>query len=481
MNLNELFFFKIFPCCKDVNNKLKSASHNESNCYFYHVSYTFENGIKKTIEKDRRRDPISFSDFFKKLYDLYLVKKEDFILSINTIFKFINKEYNLNYYTQYPSFNDLDQEIYYPNDCCHNEIEFNYHIHRYKINDCRFFKINKKCRNKFCNGKHIINENKKVDENNNEENNNNKNTSKDDIDEGIIYFRNIINKWEEKKEIQLKEIIEMYKYILSFDNTYLSKIQMDDKKKYFLPFLKWYNDNNNLNNNIYTKNNIYNNEQNINFKNINKYQNVEYNSNEKIINDIYNQFNSNNNINKIFKKNNLFDSLKISTNVCFISKSNSIKLGEVVKYVFALLNSSDGVIIYGGNDDDQTVKGISLKKKERDEFKKWFNSEFLKILIEYEDNLKYKIYDLANNNNDECILVIEVKKIKKNKLLRTFSYHQCFIIDEKFFSNKEKNKINKQLKDEDILILDTREYLEVLRKRLLNYCSRKLGVNVNIH
>ena len=49
--------------------------------------------------------------------------------------------------------------------------------------------------------------------------------------------------------------------------------------------------------------------------------------------------------------------------------------------------------------------------------------------------------------------------------------------------NKKLNEYikNKQLKDEDILILDTREYLEVLRKRLLNYYSRKLGVNVNIH
>ena len=40
-----------------------------------------------------------------------------------------------------------------------------------------------------------------------------------------------------------------------------------------------------------------------------------------------------------------------------------------------------------------------------------FYSEFIKILIEYEDNLKYKFYDLANNNNDECVLIIEIKKI----------------------------------------------------------------------
>ena len=61
--------------------------------------------------------------------------------------------------------------------------------------------------------------------------------------------------------------------------------------------------------------------------------------------------------------------------------------------------------------NNNSIKGISLSRKERDKFKIWFNSEFIKILIEYEDNLKYKFYDLANNNNDECVLIIEIKKI----------------------------------------------------------------------
>ena len=55
--------------------------------------------------------------------------------------------------------------------------------------------------------------------------------SKDDLHEGIIEFRNKINKWREKKEIQFVEIIDLYNYMLSFDNKYLSKIQIDEIKK----------------------------------------------------------------------------------------------------------------------------------------------------------------------------------------------------------------------------------------------------------
>ena len=89
MNLNELFFFKVFQCCKDINNKLKSGTHNENNCYGYHVSFTHENGIKKLIEKDRRREPISFSFFFKKLS--YLINEENLKFNENEIEDMLEK------------------------------------------------------------------------------------------------------------------------------------------------------------------------------------------------------------------------------------------------------------------------------------------------------------------------------------------------------------------------------------------------------
>jgi hypothetical protein len=479
MNLNELFFFKVFQCCKDINNKLKSGSHNESNCYGYHVSYTYENGIKKLIEKDRRREPISFPFFFKKLS--YLINEENFTLSLNTIFEFKNDDKNLNYYTDSVRFDDWNQEIYYPSDCCYNETEFFYHIKRYKKNICRFFKSSGKCKNKFCYARHIINENEIEENKNNKDENDIKTIHYENIDKGITYFETIINKWSEKKEIQLKEIIEIYDYILSFNNRFLSTMQINETKQYFIPFQNWYNDINNKINNINrinNSNNIYkHNEPNINNQNIIKYQNEEKNSNERIIRDIYNQLNTNNNENKIYKGSSLFDSLKISTNVCYISKYNAVKLGEVVKYVFTLLNSSDGVIIYGANEDDKSIKGICLKKKERDEFKKWFNTEFLKILVEYEGHIKFQFYDLVNNNNEEeCVLVIYIKQIKQNKFLISNSNKYLVIKEDLLNKNKEKNQI---LNENDIVELDSKQYIEFLRKRFLNYYSKKFGVNMD--
>ena len=66
MNLNELFFFKVFPCCKTSSNKLIPDSHKEKNCYFYHTTIIFENGVKKEVDKDRRREIISFTDKIKQ-------------------------------------------------------------------------------------------------------------------------------------------------------------------------------------------------------------------------------------------------------------------------------------------------------------------------------------------------------------------------------------------------------------------------------
>ena len=141
-----------------------------------------------------------------------------------------------------------------------------------------------------------------------------------------------------------------------------------------------------------------------------------------------------------------------------------------------MLNSSDGVIIYGGHENNNSIKGICLNRKERDKFKIWFNSEFIKILIKYEDNLKYNFYDLANNSNDECVLVIEIKKIKSYKFLIKFPA-KCLIIKEKFL-NRNKHEKNKLLNEENIKELDLREYLEVLRKKLLDHYLEKFKVKI---
>ena len=464
MNLNEFFFYKVFKCYKDGNNKLNPGTHNEKNCYFYHVSYIYENGIKKEIQKDRRRKPISFPEFFKKLS--YNLKEEgNRTLSFETIFEFKNDENNLNYYIDSFPFLNYNEIIYNRFDFCHNETEFLYHVNRYKKNVCRFFLINGKCNNKFCYSRHTKKDNKIENE---------KNKGEENIDEGIVNFKNIINSWIEKKEIKLKEIIDIYNYILSFDNKYLSNIQIKETKQDFIPFQKWYNDvkiPKNINYNLGNTNEL-----DINYQIISRYGNKDNKSNERILQNIYNQLNpNNNNYLRIYKNSDLFKSIKLNNNnLCYISNFNAIKLGEVVQWVYALMNSSDGYIVYGANRSSLTIKGISLDKKDRDDFKKWFNTEFFKLQIEYEDNLKFEFYDLANNNNDECVLVIEVKKIKANILLRAIPSQKCFIIDQKFLDKK-----NKILNENDIVELDTREYLKILRERLLVYYSNKFGVDIN--
>ena len=104
-----------------------------------------------------------------------------------------------------------------------------------------------------------------------------------------------------------------------------------------------------------------------------------------------------------------------------------------------MLNSSDGVIIYGGHENYNSIRGISMTRKERDKFKIWFNSEFIKILIKYEDNLKYDFIDIKDDeeDSDKCVLIIEIKKIKGYKfLIKHLS--KCVIIKEKFL-NRNKN------------------------------------------
>ena len=499
MNINELFFFKVFQCDKDGSNEFNHRFHNEKNCYFYHTSNTYENGNMKIIEKDRRREPISFAKFFKRILNK-LKDDENYGISLETIFEFKNDENNFHYYLDSMPFDFFNEYIYLNADCCKNATEFNYHINRYKTNKCRYLKINKKCNNTFCYGKHVLQKNEfgrnEIDKENFDINTKIINADRinygDDLHEGIIEFRNKINKWREKKEIQFVEIIDLYNYILSFDNKYLSKIQIDEIKKSFNLFQKWYKDfkartqyedkNKSKANPISNEDSfekIYDfgeNERSINYQVLKKYQTDEDIDPSEIIKDIFKSIKMKKNDSKIYKNSNLIETLKINTNVCYISKYTSIKKQEIVKYVYAMLNSSDGVIIYGGHVNNNTIKGISLSRKERDKFKIWFNSEFIKILIEYEDNLKYNFCDLANNTNDECVLIIEIKKIKSNKLLIKYPA-KCIIIKEKFL-NRNKQEKNKLLSEENVKELNLKEYLEVLRKRLLEHYSEKFKFKI---
>ena len=150
MNLSELFFFKVFPCIYNENNNDYIRIHDKKNCYFYHLSKRNENEIEKIFSEDRRREPISFSKFFilqlSKLKDGYR-----YPLNFDTIFELENVENNFNFYIdsmplEYP--NKL-KKINFKANFCENEIEFKYHMNRYKKNICRFWKINNQCKNNF--------------------------------------------------------------------------------------------------------------------------------------------------------------------------------------------------------------------------------------------------------------------------------------------------------------------------------------------
>ena len=364
---------------------------------------------------------------------------------MDSIFEFKNKE-NLNYYTNKTSFQNYNEYIYNQFDFCKNEIEYLYHIKNYKKNKC----LHISCKKKFCDKYH------QSDKNYENENN------------GINLFKKTIDSWIEKNEIKLIEIIELFNVILSFNNKYLSKIQLNEIKQEFEPFLKFYEENKNRNNNS--------------LMNINKYQNINNKKAQRILQEIHRNLNQNNEKFNIYKNNNIFDVLPISTNMCYFPSSEFLKSGEIIKYIYSFLNSSNGIIIYGLfllEKNNYIVKGISIKQKEREKFKKWFNSEFLKILVEYEGYIKYKFYDLANNNSEECILVIDVKQIKSNKFLMTSS-KKYFVIKENYLINK-RNEKNQILKKEDFIELDTKQYINFLRKRFLLYYSKKYGFHPKVN
>ena len=448
MNLSELFFFKVFECVQDSSK----SSHNEKNCYFYHTSLNVDNNQNNNFQKDQRREPISFISFFQQLK---INLEEGMAITLDTIFEFKNKDNNfsLNYYTNKPSFQNYNGYIYNQFDCCKNETEYLYHIKNYKRSKCKFFEINKKCKKKFC---------EKYHNNENELNDNS----------GISYLRNIIDSWIEKNEIKLIEIIDIYNKILSYENKLL-KYKLKELKQDFEPFLKFYNEYKSANQNL--KNN--------NLLLANNFQKKEQNEIQarKIMQEINRELNPNIKKNKIYKNSNLFEAINISSNsIYYIPSTEILKSGELVKYIYAFLNSCNGLIIYGGKllDNKYVVKGISIKQKEREKFKKWFSAEFLKILIEYEGCLNYKFYDIANNNNEECVLVIDIKQIKITKFFMPNS--RSFYIIKEDILNKIKEKQNKNVDENDFVELDTKQYIEFLNKRFKDYYSKKFGIsNIN--
>ena len=462
MNLSELFFFKVFPCIYNENNNDYIRIHDKKNCYFYHLSKRNENEIEKIFSEDKRREPISFSKFF--IFQLSKLKEGyRYPLNFDTIFELENVENNFNFYIdsmplEYP--NKL-KKINFKANFCENEIEFKYHMNRYKKNICRFWKINNQCKNNFCYNKHLSKDFKNESDKENLPINNIINNiiysvnNEDETNEGITEYNKAINKWRIQKGIKLIEIIVLYNYILSFENKYLSNHHINLIQKSFEFFRKWYSDAKLYMDTVPTLSLFLSGKTSI----------TQFHSKK-------NSFEE-----KISKNSNLLEALRINTNVCYISKYTCIKKQEIIKCVYAMLNSTDGVIIYGGHENnDDNIRGINMTRKDRDKFKIWFNTEFIKILIKYEDNLKYDFIDINDGSNDQCVLVIEIKKIKGNKFLIHYP-NKCLIIKEKFLT-RNKNEKNKILEEKYIKELDLKEYLEVLRIKLLEHYSHKFNVKI---
>ena len=143
----------------------------------------------------------------------------------------------------------------------------------------------------------------------------------------------------------------------------------------------------------------------------------------------------------------------------------------ITKVITSFLNSHNGYLIIGGDENSDEIKGVKLSRKKRDEFKIWINLNFINVLIEYESNLKYEFIDL--DIEEMCILKINVKKIANKKLLKDKFNNEWFIISKKFLDKFEAKKLNRISQSEDIKKLNTKEYIEIVRKRFIDYYTNK--------
>ena len=143
----------------------------------------------------------------------------------------------------------------------------------------------------------------------------------------------------------------------------------------------------------------------------------------------------------------------------------------LTKVITSFLNSHDGYLIIGGDENSDEIKGIKYSRKKRDVFKIWFNTTFINILIEYEGNLKYEFFDL--DKEEMCILKIFVKKVENKKLIKDKFNNEWFIISKKFLDRYNQKKQNR-LSYNDIKRLNTKEYIEMVRKKFIDYYTNKL-------
>lgn len=432
MNINELYFFKTILC-------VKKEKHDFDICYFCHP-----------VNTDLRRLLIDFREFFKIASNL-----EDDETEI------INKAH-LKYYTNMIGFeNDVLNKIIYAHIPCKNAYEHKYHILNYKENECFFEKEEIICPyGALCHGIHkkISKIEKKID-------------SRDEIaqvifeDSDIDLFKNIFNKLlDPKQNLAKSQIINFYKKLSKCNNrfaetkNFLLDLDILIKKK-ILKQDKLF-----INLNLQSERSI---------KNLDEFLRISPRNSETAFKK--NIFEELKNIPIIVKDELYYNIIKIDNQLVFLER-NIPKKEDVNKLLIAMLNSHNGIIIYGVDVNTSKVKGLKMDRKARDLFRQTLNSEYKNYFIEYEGCIKYKFYDLDDSSEvgNSCLLVIKIKKINDHKILFD-PYKKCFIIKDKFIrryylNNQEKVKLT------DIKQLNQKDYVNITRHKLIAYYKNKFNL-----
>ena len=319
------------------------------------------------------------------------------------LYGFNSKDNKLNYYSEHISINKYaDKELFKEYPPCLNKIEYCYHINRYKTRKCVYKENNMKCPL----GNLCYNIHKKI--------------SKESL------IREFINKnllTNNKVFINLKDIIVLYKSILDMPNKYISQ--------------QAYNE-------LYTE--MYSYFSYIEAPPLIPKTKLETYYKEKI------------------KGKQIEEYYNIKDKVVFLSMSLP-KKEEIIKLVYGMLNSSDGIMIYGADVNKGTIEGISMNRKERDFLSCWIDQQFENILIQY-NNISFEFSNLFDTN--QCIFVIEVKRIVKPKLYQEENSKKYYIIKDSIIEKK-----GSIVSIDDIKSLNTKEYITLTRKKLIDYYTYK--------
>lgn len=391
----------------------KKEKHDLDICYFFHQG-----------NNDTRRPIVDLTQFLLKFKEN---NETDEIIN-KALIKFYSEEIGYE--------NELLNNMLFKCPPCKTTLEHKYHINNYKIKECFFENSNLHCPyGNVCFGTH-----KKEEKIENIE---------------VMKLCLFIQKLKDiSKTISKSEVYEIHDLIYSLRNNFL------DPKNFLLDSLKSKNKNSK--------------EELIKFSN-----NPNNNLNHLEITNIIFDNSFKKNIHKelkniaTFSKGDLFyNAINVDNYIVYLSNTLP-KKDDINKLIIAFLNSHNGILIYGVDINTEKLNGIKMKRNARDQFKKLFNGEYKDILVEYNDCIKYKFYDLEDFDHaiNLCIIVIKIKKIKDNKFIFD-PFNKAYIIKEKFINQYKLNKKEK-IRIEDIKQLNMKEFVNLAKHKFEKYYKNK--------